>query len=51
VAMSSQKLTKVTLKMDATVKKRLDEYCRKNGLKMYYVVSKAIEEYLTKMGA
>jgi predicted transcriptional regulator len=46
----SQKLTKVTLKMDATIKKRLDEYCRKNGLKMYYVVTKAIQEYLDKYG-
>jgi predicted transcriptional regulator len=46
----SQKLTKVTLKMDATIKKRLDEYCRKKGLKIYYVVTKAIQEYLDKYG-
>jgi predicted transcriptional regulator len=48
--MNSQKLTKVTLKMDATVKRRLDEYCKKHGLKMYYVVTKAIQEYLDKYG-
>ena len=49
--MSSQKIAKVTLKMDASIKRQLDEYCKKHGLKMYFVVTQAIREYLERHGA
>ena len=30
----------------SSLKTRLEEYCEKNGLKIKFVVAKAIEEYL-----
>ncbi|MEM0451511.1 MAG: hypothetical protein QXE61_03710 [Nitrososphaerota archaeon] len=31
-----------------SLRKRLDEYCKKHGLKIKFVVAKALEEYLEK---
>jgi predicted transcriptional regulator len=47
------KREEATLNVDISkeTKEKLDEYCRKNGLKIKWVVERALDEYLSKHSA
>ena len=43
-----KKVVKVTFVIDAELKRRLERYAREDGVKMRFVVEKALDEYLTR---
>ena len=40
----------VNVRLDKTVKERLDGYCDENGIRKTFVIEKALTEYLDKQG-
>jgi len=46
-----KKTVLLNAEIPAELKKRLDEYCKREGLKIKAVVARALEEYLSSRGA
>jgi predicted DNA-binding protein len=43
-----QGMTLLNVEIPLELKERIDEYCAKNGVKIKFLVTRAIEEYLQK---
>jgi len=41
----------LNVRIPAELKKRLDQYCEKHGVKQKFVVKEALEKYLKEKGA
>jgi predicted transcriptional regulator len=44
-------LTKTTVEIPVELKRRLDAYAEKEGVKIRHIIRKALEEYLNRVGA
>jgi len=44
-------LAKTTVEIPVELKKRLDAYAEREGVKIRHVIRKALEEYLNRVGA